>query len=338
MPRDDFRRQADAVRTIPLEVVLAFWGAKRDRSDKSRWQTPRGPLSVSGTKFFNWHASWGGGGAIDLAMHLGAWDARQAIEWLRQNLSHHVTGMAPNVPIRPTIVTNGDAQPLSRLDSPSLSAPSSHRSESSDHQPLGPAARRGPRPRFQLPAASHTQLPRVRRYLSQQRGLSTAILTSLIEQGKLYADARGNAVFVMQAGKPNRPIGAELRGTGQRVWRGLAPGTSKNAGFFWIGDPGAQHLVLCESAIDAISCHQFHAECQAAPLGRPCLCISTAGVRPEAPWLSPLLVRGYHIYCGFDADEPGEAASRQMLTRHRSIQRLRPPGHDWNDVLTAASN
>jgi hypothetical protein len=338
MPRDDFRRQADAVRAIPLEVVLTSWGAKRDRCDRSRWQTPRGPLSVSGTKFFNWHASRGGGGAIDLAMHLGEWDARQAIEWLRQNLLHHVAGIAPNIHTHPTIATSGDAQSLSRLDSPSLSAPSSHRSESSDHQPLGPPVRQGPRLRFQLPAASHTQLPRVRRYLSQQRGLSTAILTSLIDQGKLYADARGNAVFVMQAGKPNRPIGAELRGTGQRVWRGLASGTSKNAGFFWIGDPGAQHLVLCESAIDAISCHQFHAECQAAPLGRPCLCISTAGVRPDAPWLSPLLARGYHIYCGFDADERGDTASHQMLTRHQSIQRLRPAGHDWNDVLTAASN
>jgi hypothetical protein len=67
----------------------------------------------------------------------------------------------------------------------------------------------------------------VRRYLIQQRGLSATILASLIDQGKLYADTRGNAVFVMMAGKPNRPIGAELRGTGRRVWRGLAPGTCK---------------------------------------------------------------------------------------------------------------
>jgi hypothetical protein len=49
------------------------------------------------------------------------------------------------------------------------------------------------------------------------------------------------------------------------------------------------------------------------------------------------LARGYEIYCGFDADEPGETASRQMITRHPSIQRLRPSKHDWNDVLTAPS-
>ena len=74
-----------------------------------------------------------------------------------------------------------------------------------------------------------------------------------------------------------------------------------------------------------------------ATLPGQCICISTAGVRPDAPWLHPLLARGYEIYCGFDTDEPGEAASRQMITRHPSIQRLRPSEHDWNDVLTAPS-
>jgi len=122
MTRDDFRRRADLVREIPLEVVLTSWGAARDRHDKSQWRTPRGPLSVAGAKFFNWH-----------------------------------------------------------------------------------------------------------------------------------------------------------------------------------------------------------------------LFISTAGVRSGAPWLCHLLARGYRIYCGFDTDEAGETASRQMMGRHPSIQRLRPPGHDWNDVLTATS-
>jgi hypothetical protein len=174
----------------------------------------------------------------------------------------------------------------------------------------------------------------VRRYLIQHRGLSATILASLIDEGKLYADGRGNAVFLMVAGKPNRPIGAELRGTGHRVWRGLAPGTRKDAGYFWVGKPGSKQIVLCESAIDAISCFQLHAQLDSAQLRRDCICISTAGVRPDAPWLRPLLDGGYEIYCGFDADEPGDTASRQMITRHPSIQRLTPPQHDWNDALT----
>jgi len=157
----------------------------------------------------------------------------------------------------------------------------------------------------------------------------------LIDEGKLYADARGNAVFLMVAGKPNRPIGAELRGTGSRIWHGLAPGTCKNAGYFWIGNRDSKQIVICESAIDAISYFQLHMQLHGAQLRGDCICISTAGVRPHAPWLHPLLARGYAIYCGFDADEPGEVASRQMITCHPSIKRLRPPQHDWNDALTA---
>jgi hypothetical protein len=96
----------------------------------------------------------------------------------------------------------------------------------------------------------------------------------------------------------------QLRGTGQRVWRGLAPGTRKNAGFFRVGKPGSKQIVLCESAIDAISCFQLHAQLDDARLPTDPICISTAGVRPDAPWLRPLLACGYDIYCGFDLFHP----------------------------------
>jgi hypothetical protein len=283
---DDFRRRADLVRETPLEVVLRSWGAVRDPGDKSRWQTRRGPLSVTGTKFFNWHASHGGGGAIDLVMHLGGWDAGQAIDWLWRHDGSQVAG--------------------------SNSAPAPGSTSAGQ---------------LRLPPSSPVHLERVRQYLRQQRCLSEQILSSLIEDGKLYADSRGNAVFLMVAGKPNRPIGAELRGTESRVWRGLAPGTRRDAGYFWIGNASSKQIVLCESAIDAISCFQLQQPCG------ECICISTAGIRATAPWLYPLLNRGYQIYCGFDADEAGERASCRMIIRHPSVQRLRPPQHDWNDAL-----
>ena len=95
MSRDDFRRKADYVRAIPLEVVLTSWNAVRDRRDKSQWRTPRGPLSVTGAKFYNWHTCQGGGGAIDLVMHLAGWDAEQAIQWLSRHLGGHTTGAEP---------------------------------------------------------------------------------------------------------------------------------------------------------------------------------------------------------------------------------------------------
>ena len=301
MTRDDFRRQADAVRCLPLESVLACWGAERDRRDRSQWRTLRGPLTVTGPKFFNWQQEKGGGGAIDLVMHLGEMDAKAAIRWLQQHLGSAATTAWATVDI------SANAQPQ----------PSSSSVPASD-------AARCP---LRLPTPAPARLQRVRQYLIEQRGLAADILNRLIDAGKIYADGRGNAVFLMVAGKANRPIGAELRGTGPRIWHGLAPGSSRDAGYFWVGVPGVRQIVLCESAIDAISCHQIHPDC---------IGVSTAGVRPDAPWLQPLIARGYDLHCGFDDDEPGETASRQMIARHPAIQRQRPPHHDWNDVLRAS--
>jgi hypothetical protein len=299
----DFRRRADAVRSIPLETVLTAWGTQRDRRDRNQWRTERGPLTVTGAKFFNWHLEEGGGGAIDLVMHLGSLEAEAAIVWLEQHLGRTPAAASSASRVWPLFPSSS-----SRGDPPA------------------------PPRTLHLPRASQAQLERVRCYLTGPRCLAADILEPLIDAGKVYADPRGNAVFLMVAGKPNRPIGAELRGTGPRIWHGLAPGTSRDAGYFWVGAKGSQTIVLCEAAIDAISCYQLHSS------QRPteCICISTAGVRSDPPWLHPLIARGYQIYCGFDTDEPGEAASDQMISRYPSLQRLRPPAHDWNDALTAS--
>ena len=289
---DEFRQRADAVRQIPLEAVLAFRGAIRDRHDRAKWHTERGPLSVTGSQFTAWHTSHGGGGAIDLVMHLAQVDVGPAVAWLEQHLA---AGALPAAHSTPS--ASGGPAPLPQ----------------------------GRRP-LRLPVPNERKLAPVRRYLKERRGLADALLESLIQSGKLYADRRGNAVFLLLTGKPNRPVGAELRGTGPRVWRGMASGTRKNLGFFWLGAPGSRQLVLCEAAIDAISYYQMNPDC---------LCLSTSGVRASPAWLPALIARGYEIHCGFDADKPGDAAANRMITRHPTVRRLRPSAHDWNDVLTS---
>src|SRR3990172_5642252 len=82
---EDLRRRAAVVRAVPLETVLIFRGAKRDRHDRSKWHTEQGPVSVSGPKFMNWQRGQGGGGAIDLVMHLADVDFRTAVAWLEQS-------------------------------------------------------------------------------------------------------------------------------------------------------------------------------------------------------------------------------------------------------------
>lgn len=290
---DDLRRHAAAVRAVPLEAVLLCRGAVRDRRDRHKWHTEQGPLSVSGPKFMNWQQGQGGGGAIDLVMHLAGVSFREAVAWLQQHL-------AASPPTSGESATHGPGREFTAAEK---------------HGGL------------RLPVPNVYLFGRVRQYLTRRRGLAVSLVEPLIQAGKLYADNQGNAVFLLVAGKAQRPVGAELRGTGSRVWRGMAPGTHKDLGYFWIGERSSREIVLCESAIDAMSCFQLHP---------PRICISTSGVRADPPWLDGLLARGYDIFCGFDADDPGDAAAAGMLAIHPAICRLRPPAHDWNDVLTSS--
>lgn len=288
------RGRAALLREVPLESVLISRGAERDSRDKSKWHTERGPVSISGSQFMNWWLDEGGGGAIDLVMHLAEADYATAEAWLEQHFGagHAIADSAPA-------------------------------SSSLRHEPSFP--RRRP---LQLPPRDDRMLGRARRYLSHDRRLSPAVFDPLLECGRIYADARGNVVFLLMRGRPNQPVGAELRGTGPVAWRGMASGTCKNRGFFWIGPretEEARELVLCESAIDAISCYHFYPDR---------ICISTSGVRANPPWLRTLLARGYTLHCGFDNDDAGNAAAGRMMKLYRGIQRLSPSAHDWNDILT----
>jgi hypothetical protein len=167
----------------------------------------------------------------------------------------------------------------------------------------------------------------VTRYLIGERRIPSVLVDRLIGSGALYADDRANAVFLL-LGKKQAPVGAEVRGTGPHPWRGMAPGSSKNLGFFSVRHARAHAIILCESAIDAISCFALHT-------GR--WCISTAGARSHPAWLPAIIRHGLPLYCGFDADPTGDNMAAAMIAGHRSVHRLRPPRHDWNDVLTSLS-
>lgn len=274
----NWRERAQRLRTVPLVRVLQLSGAQPDRDDPRKWRTGRGVLSVTGTQFMNWNCGRGGGGAIDLVMHLHQLGFGQALEWLE---------------------THFGATPIVAASLPA-------------------------RPSLSLPPPCPEHLESVRRYLLQERRLPAALLEPLLGSGNLYADAQANAVFVLR-GKLQVPIGAELRGTTAVAWRGMAPGSRKDQGFFAIPTaPGLTATVLCESAIDAISCHALHPHYR---------CLSTAGARPNPAWLSELLGQQQPLYCGFDCDPTGEAMARSMMTLYPAIQRLRPSAKDWNDLL-----
>ena len=274
----NWRARAERLRALPLPVVLEELQATHDPHDPAKWRTTQGTLTVTGLKFMNWHQAIGGGGAIDLVMHVRQVGFGQALEWLE----HRFHGLA------------------------SLQPESTPRAQA-----------------WTLPASVTENWPRVERYLIEERKLPKALLSPLVQSEIIYADVRANAVFLIV--DPDAiPVGAELRGTTALAWRGMAPGSRKDRGFFSIPSTPGQAIVLCESAIDAISCHVLH------PGYR---CLSTSGARPDPAWLGALAAQGLPIYCGFDADPVGNAMAQRMRQLHPSILRLRPPAKDWNDLL-----
>ncbi len=274
------RHWVDGLRGIPLEVVLRAAAAEPDGRDHAQWHTAQGVLSVNGAKFINWNQGRGGGGAIDLAMHLNALNFTAAVQWLAQRFP------CPQSPALPP-----------------------------------------PKPPLAIPTPNASRLPDVKRYLIEQRRLPDSLLEPLVQTGRLYADHKANAVFLL-LGKENQPVGAELRGTTGTAWRGLAPGSRKDLGYFSAGPAQSREAVLCESAIDALSYAALYPDRR---------CLSTAGARPNPAWLTPLLDQGLRLYCGFDADPTGDHMAAVMIAQHPAIHRLRPPLHDWNDVLTAST-
>lgn len=282
MTFQQIREQANRVRGIPLQDVLMLAGAKRDRYDNAKWHTAKGAISCTAVKFMNWNRGVGGGGAIDLAMHLNDVGFKAAVEWL----SNHF----PDVD-QPTVARTSSASSLL------------------------------------LPPRDSGKLSAVRRYLIQERAIPASLIRILIDSGRLYADDRSNAVFLL-LGKENNPVGAELRGITAARWRGMAPGSRKDVGYFSVPTPHATAVILCESAIDAISCVVLHPGC---------FCVSTSGARPNPRWLPSFIDQGYEIYCGFDTDLAGEQMAKALITLYPGVKRLRPSQHDWNDVLKSQS-
>jgi len=86
-PFEELRKKANEVRDIELTVLLQHFGSAKDPQDKMKWHTSQGVISVNGTKFMNWTRGTGGGGAIDLVIHLQGVCFKEAVLWLHNHFS-----------------------------------------------------------------------------------------------------------------------------------------------------------------------------------------------------------------------------------------------------------
>jgi hypothetical protein len=171
-------------------------------------------------------------------------------------------------------------------------------------------------------------------YLEQERGIPAAVLGSPRFAGKIYMDARHNAVFPHY--DRDGLCGYEIK---NRNFTGFAKGGEKGLWFSAVRK-GDTHLVIAESAIDAISYAILHPEegTRYASIG--------GKMNPGQPALIRAAIErmteGSTIIAATDNDPDGRALAEEIETITKATGRAdlifqadlpEGEGADWNERL-----
>ncbi|MGK7906912.1 MAG: AAA family ATPase, partial [Synechococcus sp.] len=305
---------ADKVRDLPLERVAEFLEMEPDLKDKYKWRSDGAIVSINGSKFFDHLHQKGGGGAIDLVMHVRRTSFCNAAIWLTEQVSASAE-TSPQPPKRRT---------------------------------AAPKRRQA----FIPPSPEPKRWTQVRDYLVHERGLPVGLVDRLREKGNVYgvglseaakekingsgkdlAEEITNAVFLRRDLQGNA-VGAALRGVSRgSQYKGLAAGTVRERGWFQldVGEGKLQRVVLTESAIDAMSAAALARESDGVTRF---IAIDGAGAVP-VDWLRQQSEREVEVWVGFDADGDGDLLAARVLEALPKARRVKPTaGKDWNELLT----
>ena len=216
--QQEFRELANQARNIPLEEVAERLSLQPDPRTPNQYKVSQVyVISITDQRFYDHIAKKGGGGAIDLVMHVQGSSFKEAVEWLNGNSINLTPIKQANSSFKQTLHPN--TQP------------------------------------FEPPPVDESKWAAVKNYLVNTRKLPKSIIDTLHSSGVVYADHKQNAVFVRKD-LEGQVTGASLRGTyNGSKFNGLAKGTRRDAGWFAFtkgrGEP--ERIVLIESPIDAIS-------------------------------------------------------------------------------------
>jgi hypothetical protein len=285
--------------------VLKALGFEQDKQDRKKWRHDASIIGVGegakASKWFDYTADVGKGGAIDLVSHCMGTDFKGGLAWLAD-----------------------------RFGPGAAAADLTAQIEAAARDQVKLAAQE--RPAFAPPAPDPEKWPEVRAYLVKERVISTALIDGMHERGKVYADARANAVFPQLAPDGKTVTGAEVKGTRPRAdgtrFAGLALGSHRAAGLFrLLTHAAAQTVYLAEAAIDAVSLFSRLRRAGETNFA----VVSAAGVAQRTPSLVAKLWPGARKVCAFDADLAGDKAAAALKVE--GWERLRPVGaKDWNAV------
>jgi len=306
----DYKALVAQARQLDLRDTIQTLGGVQDRYDTHKWRVNDEHISINGERFYNHDQQKGGGGSIDLVMHVTGYSFKQAVAYL-----NHEAG--------PELAVAAAAQHGARQGQEIVD--------------------RGERAPFMQPQADEDRWPQVRAYLVEGRGIPRGMIDELHDRGTIYADGRANAVF-LRTNEEGEAVGASLRGTlPGSEFQGLAYGSQRDEGHFsfTVGTPerySAPQYHITESPIDALS---RAALIQRAGESGEYVFLSNDG-HGELPkrQIEEGLARGALVHCGFDNDAGGNklwAQVKEAYPRVEAIVRERPPAgaKDWNDALRA---
>ncbi|GAX38829.1 MobV family relaxase [Nodularia sp. NIES-3585] len=301
------RQQTEQLRDLPLEDVAWQLGLNRDHNQPTKWRGQVNNINIYGSKFYDFHPSEqrGGGGAIDLVMHVKQCDYRQAIAWLYDSFGERG--------LRRAVIAQAQkiATEFAQLE---------------------------PRPQFVPPPADERQWHKVENYLTQNRELLPSFLQAVHEQGLIYADEQQNAVFLMR-NLDGETTGAFVRGTQgeDNTFKGYVKGSKRTKGWFHLklgGEPNGEiaKVVLCKSPIEALSFATLEIEVQQGiPKTR------TMYMAVDSPKSLPVqfLQTVPAVEVAYDDDDLGNETARMIMEQLDHATRVKPKGKDWNDTLSA---
>jgi 5S rRNA maturation endonuclease (ribonuclease M5) len=286
---------ANKVRDLPLKDVAYELGLEPDSNDKHKWQNENHTINITGSKFYDWKQMKGGGGAIDLVMHINECDYKQSVATLCDRFVEGATIEAVTYKTREIIKTE-------------------------------------PVQEFIPPVRDQSLWLSVKQYLTRTRKLPSSLVDRLHEQGLVYADQNQNAVFIRRSIDEDKITGATLRGTAgeNNQFKGLAKGSKRKEGWFYFtkgeqsSDP-VRRVVLVESPIDAMSLAVLERTDSVKTLY---LSTDGAGGIPIE-----YLKEVKNVVIAFDRDRAGQSMAERIKTQLPNAVSKTPKAIDWNQDL-----
>lgn len=294
-----WKAQADLLRDLSLSSRSYQLGLFEDKKGPHRWRGGGHIINIADSKFYDFGIDQkGGGGAIDLVMHVNQCNFKEAVVWLSDRfgsaemikaVTHHIRSQAEHI-------TKHD---LTFKFTPTI--------------------------------ADESHWINVQHYLSVKRKLPESLIKALHKSGLIYADKSANAVFVMR-NFSGETTGTFLRGTfgKNNTFIGFAPGTKRTAGWFHLtiggqaSDP-ISRAVLVKSPIEALSVATLMRSKE-----------KTIYLAADSARCTPVdfLTEIPKVIAAYDNDLAGDETAKQIKQLLPHVTRLRPKAKDWNEQLS----